>query len=170
MRVRASLKEVEEYKPGKLVKGAIKLSSNENPLGPSPEVIKAIVRSLEGGELDLSIYPWEKNEEALVSEISTYVRASVENIVIGAGVDGVLDTLVKIFIDKGDEAIIPIPTFSLYESLVKIAGGIPRYVKRAENFSIPVEELTPTGKTQMIFLCSPNNPTVIAYLRMTCVR
>ena len=159
MRVRASLKEVEEYKPGKLVKGAIKLSSNENPLGPSPEVIKAIVRSLEGGELDLSIYPWEKNEEALVSEISTYVRASVENIVIGAGVDGVLDTLVKIFVDKGDEAIIPIPTFSLYESLVKIAGGIPRYVKRVGNFSIPVEELTPTGKTQMIFLCSPNNPS-----------
>ena len=94
-----------------------------------------------------------------MSEISTYVRASVENIVIGAGVDGVLDTLVKIFIDKGDEAIIPIPTFSLYESLVKIAGGTPRYVKRVGNFSIPVEELTSNEKTQMIFLCSPNNPS-----------
>jgi len=159
MRVRGSLKEVEEYKPGKLVKGAIKLSSNENPLGPSPDAIKAIVRSLEGGELDLSIYPWEKNEEELVSEISTYGNASVENIVIGAGVDGVLDTLVKIFIDRGDEAIIPIPTFSLYETLVKIAGGTPRYVKRAGNFSIPIEEVTSNEKTQMIFLCSPNNPT-----------
>jgi histidinol-phosphate aminotransferase len=159
MRVRPSLKEVEEYKPGKLVKGAIKLSSNENPLGPSPKVIKEIVSSLEGAELVLSVYPWAKNEEELVSEISNYVRANVENIVIGAGVDGVLDTLVKIFIDKGDEAIIPIPTFSLYESLVKIAGGIPRYVKRAENFSIPVEKLTYSEKTRMCFICSPNNPS-----------
>ncbi|HID20526.1 MAG TPA: histidinol-phosphate transaminase [Methanophagales archaeon] len=159
MRVRPSLKGIKEYKPGKLVKGAIKLSSNENPLGPSPKVIKEIANSLEEGKLVLSVYPWEKNEEELVSEISSYVRASVENIVIGAGVDGVLDTLVKIFFDKGDEAIIPIPTFSLYEFLVKIAGGIPRYVKRAENFSIPVEELPYTEMTRMIFICSPNNPS-----------
>ena len=159
MRVRSSLKEVEEYKPGKLVKGAIKLSSNENPLGTSPKVIKTIFSSLKGGELDLSIYPWEKNEDELVNEISTYVNARVENIVIGAGVDGVLDTIVKLFIDNGDEAIIPIPTFSLYESLIKIAGGVPRYVKRVGNFSLPVEELTSNEKTQMIFVCSPNNPS-----------
>ena len=65
MRVRPSLKGIKEYKPGKLVKGAIKLSSNENPLGPSSDVLKEIVSSLEKGELDLSIYPWEKNEESL---------------------------------------------------------------------------------------------------------
>ena len=55
--VRSFLKELEEYKPGKLVKGAIKLSSNENPLGASPEVVKVIVKSLESGDLKLSVYP-----------------------------------------------------------------------------------------------------------------
>ena len=115
--VRASLQEIEEYKPGKLVKGAIKLSSNENPLGPSPEVIREIVKCLEAGELNLNVYPWEKNEEELRDEISRYVGAGAsariekDNVVLGAGVDGVLDTLARIFIANGDEALIPIPTF-----------------------------------------------------------
>jgi len=159
--------EIEDYEPGKLVKGAIKLSSNENPLGPSPKVVKEIVKSIEEGELNLNLYPWERNEEELRDEISRYVGASArigkENIVIGAGVDGVLDTLVKIFIETGDEALIPIPTFSLYESLVRIAGGIPGYIKRkkGEDFSIPLDELIPAcnEKTKMIFISSPNNPT-----------
>lgn len=166
--VRSSLMEIEDYKPGKVVKGAIKLSSNENPLGPSPKVVKEIVKSIEEGELNLSLYPWERNEEELRDEISRYVgvgasaRIGKENIVIGAGVDGVLDTLVKIFIEIGDEALIPIPTFSLYESLVKIAGGMPGYVKRKSGeFSIPLDELISAcnEKTKMIFISSPNNPT-----------
>jgi len=158
--------EIEDYQPGKLVKGAIKLSSNENPLGPSPKVVKEIVKSLEEGELNLSLYPWERNEKELRDEISRYVGASArigkENIVIGAGVDGVLDTLVKIFIETGDEALIPIPTFSLYESLVKIAGGMPEYMKRKSGeYSIPLDELISAcnEKTKMVFISSPNNPT-----------
>jgi histidinol-phosphate aminotransferase len=111
--VRSSVEEIAEYKPGKLVQGAIKLSSNENPLGPSPNVVKAIVERLEAGELKLSVYPWARNEEALKTEIARYVDVDEENIVIGAGIDGVLDTLVKIFIGTGDEALIPVPTFSL---------------------------------------------------------
>ena len=163
--VRSSLQEIEEYKPGKLVKGALKLSSNENPLGPSPKAITEIVKSIEEGELKLSVYPWEKNEEELRNEILRYVGVSArmekENIVLGAGVDGVLDTLVKIFIADGDEALIPVPTFSLYELLVKIAGGVPRYVKRKRGFSIPIEELISScnEKTKLIFISSPNNPT-----------
>jgi histidinol-phosphate aminotransferase len=159
--VRSSLEGIEEYKPGKLVKGAIKLSSNENPLGPSPEVTKEIATTLEEGRMKLSVYPWEKNETELRYAISRYLGTTVEKVVLGAGVDGVLDTLVKIFIDKGEEAIIPIPTFSLYESLVKIAGGVPRYAarKRSENFSVLVEEVIGSGKPRMIFICSPNNPT-----------
>ncbi len=163
--VSPSLEEVEEYKPGKLVKGAIKLSSNENPLGPSPKVIREIVESIEEGKLNLSVYPWGRKEEELRDEILSYISLGVvkENIVIGAGVDGVLDTLVKIFIADDVVALIPIPTFSLYESLVKIAGGTPRYIKRkrGKDFSIPVKELISSysERTRMIFISSPNNPT-----------
>jgi histidinol-phosphate aminotransferase len=161
--VRSSLKELEEYKPGKLIEGAIKLSSNENPLGPSPAVVRTLMEQLESDDLKLSVYPWEGDEEALRAEIARYVGFEVRNIVIGAGIDGVLDTLVKIFVGPRDEALIPIPTFSLYESLVTIAGGTPRYIprKRDENFNVPPDEVISNcnDKTRMIFLGSPNNPT-----------
>jgi histidinol-phosphate aminotransferase len=161
--VRSVVGKIEEYKPGKLVKGAIKLSSNENPLGPSPAVVRTIIEQLESGDLKLSVYPWEQDEEALRAKIARYVDTDVGNIVIGAGIDGVLDTLVKIFVGNGDEALIPIPTFSLYESLVTIAGGTPRYIprRRDENFDISVDELVAAcnDRTRMIFLGSPNNPT-----------
>lgn len=169
--VRFSVKELKEYEPGKSVKGAVKLSSNENPLGPSPKALRAVLESVSGeeGELNLSVYPAERDEDELRDEISKYLSGSVrkENVVLGAGVDGVLETLAKIFIEPGDEAVIPVPTFSLYESVVKIAGGVPRFVERerererGSDFSVPVEDLISacSEKTRLIFLASPNNPT-----------
>jgi histidinol-phosphate aminotransferase len=161
--VRPSVENIKEYKPGKLVKGAIKLSSNENPLGASPKVVRAIVEQLESEDLKLSVYPWERNEEALREEIARYVNADVAKIVIGAGIDGVMNTLVSIFIGTGDEALIPVPTFSLYESIVKIAGSTPRYIPldRDDNFGISATVLISAcnDNIRMIFLSSPNNPT-----------
>lgn len=161
--VRPSMEEIEEYKPGKRIKGAIKLSSNENPLGASPAVVRAIVGQLEAGDLELGVYPWEKNEEALREEIARYTGVDVSKIVVGAGIDGVMDTIAKIFFEKGDEAIIPVPTFSLYESLVKIAGATAVYLPRNPdaNYDIPASDIIAASndKTRMIFLASPNNPT-----------
>ena len=57
MRIRPQLKDLEEYKPGELIKGAIKLSSNENPLGTSERVIREIIEGIESGELDFCVYP-----------------------------------------------------------------------------------------------------------------
>ncbi|HUV02586.1 MAG TPA: histidinol-phosphate transaminase [Desulfobacteria bacterium] len=157
------MEEIAEYKPGKLIKGAIKLSSNENPLGPSPLAVRAVLESLKTEELKFSIYPWERNAETLREEIARYAGVSAEKIVIGAGIDGVMDTLVKIFVDKGDEAIIPIPTFSLYESLVQMAGATPVYLPRIkeDDYAIPAADIiaASTEKTKMIFLASPNNPS-----------
>ncbi len=161
--VRPSVEDITEYKPGKSVKGAIKLSSNENPLGASLKVVRAIVGQLESEDLKLSVYPWERNEEVLREEIARYVGVDVSRIVLGAGIDGVMDTLARIFIGNGDEALIPVPTFSLYESLVKVVGGTPRYIPRDrdDNFGIPAAALISAcnDKTRMIFLSSPNNPT-----------
>ncbi len=163
MKIRPSLTELEEYRPGELIEGAIKLSSNENPLGTSRRVIRAIVEEIESGKLKLSMYPWSGEEAELKNAIAAYLGVDADRIVIGAGIDGVLDTLVRIFIGEGDEGVIPVPTFSLYESLIKIAGGRPRYVNRdrGKNFSVSVDAVTGAcnARTRMIFLASPNNPT-----------
>ncbi|MCW7077830.1 MAG: histidinol-phosphate transaminase [Canidatus Methanoxibalbensis ujae] len=167
--VRECLKHVTEYKPGKTVKGAIKLSSNENPLGTSREVVSALSEMLRY-EIDLSRYPWYEREDVLREEIAAYlhrfhhVRIPKENIVIGAGSDGILDTLTRIFMEVNTNAVIPIPTFSLYESLVLLSGGYPVFVSRIKgdnSFRISAESLISASdeRTKMLFLCSPNNPT-----------
>ncbi len=180
MRLRACLSELREYVPGKTVRGAVKLSSNENPLGASPEVVEQIASMLKSGDLDISKYPWSEREEALREEISAFlhrfhgVSVPTENIVLGAGSDGILDTLTRMLLERNCEALIPIPTFSLYETLVLLAGGVPRFVHRSADFSVPSDillELLECNKTKMLFLCSPNNPTGNAVTKeeMRCI-
>jgi histidinol-phosphate aminotransferase len=61
----------------------------------------------------------------------------------------------------GDQAIIPIPTYSYYEIIVEEGHGTCVYVKRADDFSIDVDGVIEaiTDKTKLIFICAPNNPT-----------
>ena len=134
----------------------VKLSSNESPLGLSPKVADAITTHLK----DLHIYP-EVCSPDLRTAISTYVGYPMNNIVIGNGGDGVLDTIVRLFVDKGDQTIIPTPTFSFYELLTRISNGIPKFLRRGKDFSVPIDKLigSVSDKTKIIFLCTPNNPS-----------
>lgn len=161
------LKELKEYIPAEPVeeiikefrieeKDIIKLGSNESVYGPSPKVKKVIKSNLDRINVYSSGIPIE-----LRQAISKYCKAPVENIVVDAGIEGMLDSLGKLLIDKNDECIIPVPTFEIYEFITRIYGGIPKFVQRDENFNIPIDKLLSSvnKKTKIIFLCSPNNPT-----------
>ncbi len=161
-----SLKGLKEYVPAQPVeeiikefrikaKDIIKLGSNESVYGPSLKVKKAIIDNLD----QINVYPVIPAE--LLRAISSYVKVPTKNIVVDAGIEGMLDTLGKVFIDKNDECIIPIPTFEIYEFTTRIYGGIPRFIRRDENFDIPINKLLAllNKKTKLIFLCNPNNPT-----------
>jgi histidinol-phosphate aminotransferase len=125
----------------------VKLGSNENPYGPSPNVAEALI----------SITPERYPEpEDLMAGLSGYTGYPEEMIVIGAGMDGVMDTLTRLFLEPGDRTFIPTPTFSYYEILTILAGSTPLFSPRGPEFQIP-RELPPGIK--MSFLCSPNNPT-----------
>ncbi len=125
----------------------VKLGSNENPYGPSPRVAEALA----------SISPERYPEpEALLAGLSAYTGFPEEMIAIGAGMDGVMDTLTRIFLDRGDRTFIPTPTFSYYEILTILAGAEPLLSPRGVDFEPPAA--IPSG-TKMAFLCSPNNPT-----------
>lgn len=132
----------------------IKLNSNENPLGPSPKAVDCIIRNA----TCISEYPNARN---LRESIAEYVGFPSKNIILGNGSDDIVDTITRMFIDKGDEVIIPIPTFPLYEIITKLNGGIPRFIRRDEDFNIPIDNLLSSinKNTKIIFLCSPNNPT-----------
>jgi len=118
MKKKKFLAKLEEYVPGKSIeevaeefnlnpKKIIKLASNESPFGPSPKVKKVIVKNLD----KLPIFPDPLSVRELKNIISKHLKISGKNIVLGAGSDGVFDTLAKILIDKEDEAIILLPTF-----------------------------------------------------------
>ncbi len=125
----------------------IKLGSNENPYGPNPKAIRAMQ------EVSPERYP---EPEELMEALSRYTGLPEEMIVIGAGMDGVMDTLTRLFLERGDRALIHIPTFSYYEILTIMTGAEPVFSKRGPDFQTSTE--VPDG-VKMAFLCSPNNPT-----------
>lgn len=125
----------------------VKLGSNENPYGPSPKAADALK----------SISPERYPEpEDLMAGLSGYTGCPEEMIVIGAGMDGVMDTLTRLFLGPGDQTFIPTPTFSYYEILTTLAGGTPVFVPRDCDFQAATEI---PKDVKMAFLCSPNNPT-----------
>ncbi|OHA70530.1 MAG: histidinol-phosphate transaminase [Candidatus Wildermuthbacteria bacterium RIFCSPHIGHO2_02_FULL_49_9] len=168
MKKKKFLAELEEYIPGKSIEEVadefrinprkiIKLASNENPFGPSPKVKKVILENLD----KVPLFPDPLSIQELKETISETIGISVRSIVLGAGSDGVFDTLSKILIDKGDNTIIPTPTFSMYEFVTRVAGGNPIFVQRDRNFNISTAKLLSSvnKRTKLIFLCSPNNPS-----------
>jgi histidinol-phosphate aminotransferase len=125
----------------------VKLGSNENPYGPSPKVAEAL------RTISPERYP---EPEDLMAGLWGYTGCPEELIVIGAGMDGVMDTLTRLFLGPGDQTFIPTPTFSYYEILTTLAGGTPVFVPRDCDFQAATEL---PKDVKMAFLCSPNNPT-----------
>ncbi len=134
----------------------IKLGSNENALGPSPRAVEAIKRYLN----KISIYPSPGYVE-LKDAIARYVGCAAERIIVGNGSDDLLDTLIRHLLMPGDQAIIPVPTYTYYEVLVEAGRGTCVYVNRADDFSVDIDTVIGalTDNTKLIFVCAPNNPT-----------
>lgn len=166
---RATYTGIKEYVAGKSIEyiasaygldpaSIIKLGSNENPYGASPAAISAI----RGAAAGVSIYPSVDSIE-LRKGLAGYTGYPPQNIVVGVGMDGVIDTLMRIFMTDTSEVIIPTPTFSYYEISTLANGGIPRFVPRNDDHSIDadsiIEMIRGNDNVKMIFLCSPNNPS-----------
>lgn len=169
MQVRREVEELDPYVPGRSKEeiaqefgvkkeDIIKLGSNENPWGPSPKVKEAIEEELK----NINRYP-ESDVEALKKEFAKYSNVSPEQIIVGGdGADELIDTLAKTFIEKGDEFIVPLPSYMYYEFLFKPYGAIPHYARwNLETNTLDLDSVLDAinEKTKMLFLCSPNNPT-----------
>lgn len=156
------------YKPGKPIeelereygiKNSIKLASNENPLGPPASAVQA-VRDAAG---DIHRYP-DGGGFILTRKLAEKNGVKPENIVLGNGSDDIIGFLAKAFLMPGDEAVMALPSFLMYDIMVKASGATAVCVPLAdasEAFAIDLagilESITP--KTKMIFLTNPNNPT-----------
>ncbi len=135
---------------------AIRLDKGELPYPPSPKVVKAIADAAS----HLNRYP-DILGGNLREALAEYTGKKINQIIIGNGSDDLIELILKVFIGTGEEVLLPIPTFFIYDFATKVVGGVPVAVKRNEDFSLDVEAIIKrvTDKTKVIFIANPNNPT-----------
>jgi histidinol-phosphate aminotransferase len=133
----------------------LRLDWNESPYGPSPRAIAALAA------VDAhNRYP-EFDAWALREALGRYVGAPASQIVAGAGLDNVLETLMFLLIEPGDRVIISEPTFMVYEVLVRAHGGEVVNVPLRPDFSLDANGILDAidERTKLVLICNPNNPT-----------
>ncbi|SMD04028.1 histidinol phosphate aminotransferase apoenzyme [Desulfocicer vacuolatum DSM 3385] len=155
---------IKPYEPGRPIeaiereygiKNSVKLASNENPLGPSPKAVAAVKSHLAG----MNRYP-DGSGHVLTGMLARKYGVNPDNVVIGNGSDDIIALLAQGFLGLGDEALMPLPSFLMYEISVKVSGGVPVMVP-LKGLDIDLDAILKavTPRTTMIFLTNPNNPT-----------
>ncbi|HWR57461.1 MAG TPA: histidinol-phosphate transaminase [Thermodesulfovibrionales bacterium] len=148
-------KPVEELERELGITGSIKLASNENPIGPSPLAVAAI-RDLAMG---LNRYP-DGGGYYLKNALSERLSVKPDDIILGNGSNELLDIAARTFMHPGDEAVMAQPSFVVYAMAVQSMG--------CRAIQVPLKDYTHdltamlkavTGKTRMVFIANPNNPT-----------
>jgi histidinol-phosphate aminotransferase len=148
-------KPIEEVRRDLGLKEIVKLASNENSNGPSPEAIRAIVAELE------NIYQYPDPACTLLrSALAQKLGIGEELITVANGCDNIIYMVGAAFVNDGEEVIMADPTFPVYESVTRIMGGRPVPVK-LKNYIHDLDGMAEriSSKTKLVFLCNPNNPT-----------
>ena len=152
------------YQPGKPleelereygVREAVKLASNENPLGPSPAALAAL-RGLDGG---LARYP-DGNGFALKQALSRHLSVDAGQITLGNGSNDVLELIARAFLTAAEEAVFSEFAFAVYPLLIQAVGARP-VMTRALDWGHDLEAMRAaiTDRTRLVFIANPNNPT-----------
>ncbi len=156
---RPGVLDIAAYVPGKSSAPGVakihKLSSNESPLGASPNAIEAYQSIAQ----DLQDYP-DGAATALREAIGKAMGLDPNRIICGAGSDDLINLLARGYLADGDEAIHTTHGFLMYPIATLGAGAKP-VVAAEKNFTADVDAILKavTPKTKMVFLANPNNPT-----------
>ena len=158
------IKDIPEYIPGKPVeelerelgiKEAIKMASNENFSGPPPKVMAAIADKIRS----LHLYP-DSGCFALREALGKKFGVSREQIVVGNGSNYLIELICRSVLNPGDEGITCDPSFIFYRRAIRGALGVHRSIP-LKNYAVDTEEVLKgvSGRTRLILLGTPNNPT-----------
>ncbi|MDE0486494.1 MAG: histidinol-phosphate transaminase [Nitrospira sp.] len=164
IRIHPDIAKLVPYSPGKPldeldrelgIGGAVKLASNENPLGPSPNAIAA----LDEGKETLHLYP-DGGAHHLTRALADRWKVSGDQVVVGNGSDEIISLLVKTFMSPGEEAVMADHTFVMYRLAVTGGHGVCVEVPLNDwRYDLPAMARAVTDLTRVVFVCNPNNPT-----------
>ena len=137
------------------IENPLKLSSNENPFGPSPKAVEAMQAVVAG----LHRYP-STDHAPLRAAIAEMHGLEAERIIIGVGSDEVLTLLAMAFAGPGDEVLYPEHGFSLYRIFALSAGATPVVAPETDRI-VDVDAMLArvTPATRLVYLANPANPT-----------
>ncbi len=155
LRARRAVLELKEYHPPLAGRTGLRLDFNENTEGCSPRVLERIRRVTAD---ELSRYPEREPVERTVAE---YLGVPAEQVLLTNGVDEGIHLLCETYLEAGDEVVVVTPTFGMYEVLAGATGARVVRVQCQGEFRFPLDEALRAinGRTRLISIASPNNPT-----------
>ncbi|MFD2925803.1 histidinol-phosphate transaminase [Halobacillus naozhouensis] len=164
MKSKEILKQMKPYKPGKQIEEVkreygldkiVKLASNENPFGFSPQVKQQLPDLL----AQLEKYP-DGYAATLREKVASFLNVEEEQLIFGNGSDEVVQIICRTFLEPGVNTIMATPTFPQYRHNALIEGAEVREVPVIEGHHNLEEMLQQVDEyTRVIWLCTPNNPT-----------
>lgn len=133
----------------------LKLSSNENPFGPSPKAKEAFARAVH----DLHLYP-STDHASLRAAIGEVWDVDPDRVMCGVGSDELLHLIAQAYVGPGDEVIYTEHGFALYQIVALAAGATPVEVPE-RNRVVDVDAILNacTDKTRLVYIALPSNPT-----------
>lgn len=165
MKFNKNLENIKTYEAGKPIelvvreygiepKDIVKLASNENPYGTSPKVIEAVSAIVS----KMALYP-DDSMIKLKKALSARFDLKDENIIIGSGSDQVIEFLIHAKAHTGSKILMNSITFAMYEIYSKHVGAEVIRTSSQEHNLDEFYELYKKEKPEIIFICTPNNPT-----------
>ena len=163
--VRKAVGAATPYVPGKTVEEVrrelglqkiVKLGSNENPYGPFPAARRAMTEEI----ARINTYP-DVSFHEIKSLIGERFGLGPEWVAISHGAEGMLQTLGKVFLEPGDETILSRATYGLYREISLVMGATLKEIMLKDDLSVNLREMERaiTGRTKLLWLNNPNNPT-----------
>lgn len=133
----------------------VKLASNENPFGPSPKGMKAYKDVVE----NLFRYPDSRSLD-LRRMLATKFHKDVQEIIIGAGSDEIIELLAKAYLSPFDEVVVSESSFLQYRIAAELMGARAIVVPQKDlKQDLRAMAAAATKRTKFVFIANPNNPT-----------
>ena len=148
-------KSIEEVKRELGLTDVIKIASNENNYAPFPRVLKAMEREL----LNLNRYT-DITFKEIKELLGNLYGVAPQSIAVAHGTESMFQTLVRSFIEYGDEILMPSVTYGLYKEISKLMGGMVIQTPMNDYTSdLKAMVKAITSRTKLVWLANPNNPT-----------
>ena len=152
---RARVQAMKEYHPPLGSRDALRLDFNENTLACSPKVREALAQI---STSQLTRYPEREPVEAIVA---AHLNVRPEQLTLTNGVDEAIHVLFETFLEAGDELLLPVPTYTMYEVYASATDATVVPVLAADDLQFPFERLLAaiTPRTKIIAIANPNSPS-----------